>query len=654
MDTPAPPAASAAIPEKFQSIWPWLGPALAVSTWVWLLAPSVAWFDSGELAAAATSLGVPHPTGFPAFVLAGHELSLVPLAAAALRVHLLGAVCAVAAVVLWRRALGVAWPGHARQALDEAAVCLAPLAMGALAMHIRASEVYAPTWLVAAAALYALTQVPRTAPLLALLTGLGAAIHVEAALLAGTAWLWAEVGLRSRWSDRAGRALLAILAAATLLYLPVAARRQPLLSWGAIDSAEALFRHLSAASIREAFSDRIGAAGGFASLWTLVRDQAWLWLGPAALGLTVTWQRQRSRAVITAAALAIDALYSALVNPMGLRDQQAGLLVLLGTCVLAAEGLAWLLAQVRWTWTGPVLAAGVLWQTHAESADFGQGDLEAGARYADLVVDRAGPGQWMVTTSDHAASACLWRQVGEGARPDAPCLPAVFLRDDAMAAHLARVWRRPALAKMVGAPNGPARLGAWVAGEVADQPLRWEVGLAQEDHWLGSQLQLGLPWGTVAVPTAQLGDPIAQAQTVCALATSTGLPCPRALRALLSGQLAVLAGRVASSDRALAERWTRAAVDLQPTPKALGNLAGLVVEREPREALQLAEQALQLQPDYLRAHRQAARAAARLGDQAALVEHLRVLADHPSPDLPDFLAQLRREAAPGLQAAWPK
>ncbi|MBI5607768.1 MAG: DUF2723 domain-containing protein [Deltaproteobacteria bacterium] len=345
-----------------------------MATWVWLLAPSVAWFDSGELAAAATSLGVPHPTGFPAFVLAGHDFSLLPLAAAALRVHLLGAVCAVAAVVLWRRALGVAWPGNARQALDEAAVCLAPLAMGALAMHIRASEVYAPTWLVAAAALYALAQAPRTAPLLALLTGLGAAIHVEAALLAGMAWLWAEASLRSRWKDRMGRAALAALALATLLYLPLAARRQPLLSWGAIDSAQALFRHLSAASIREAYADRMGTAGGFSSLWTLVRDQAWLWLAPAALGLAVTWRRQRSRAAITAAVLAIDALYSALVNPMGLRDQQAGLLVLLGTCVLAAEGLSWLLAQVRWTWTAPVLHAGVVWQALVQSAEFGQGD----------------------------------------------------------------------------------------------------------------------------------------------------------------------------------------------------------------------------------------------------------------------------------------
>ncbi|MBI5607767.1 MAG: hypothetical protein HY902_02685 [Deltaproteobacteria bacterium] len=270
------------------------------------------------------------------------------------------------------------------------------------------------------------------------------------------------------------------------------------------------------------------------------------------------------------------------------------------------------------------------------------------------MIDRAGPGQWQVTTSDHAASACLWRQVGEGARPDAPCVPAVFLRDDPMAAHLARVWQRPALANVVRLPHGPERLNAWLDGEVVVQPVRWEVGLAQEDQWLGARLQLGLPWGAVAAVAPPPGDPIEQAKAVCALATPKDATCPTALRALLSGQLAVLAGRIAASDRGLAEKWTRAALALQPTAKALGNLAGLVAERAPREALQLAEQALQLQPDYLRAHRQAARAAARLGDQTALVEHLRALTDQPTADLPEFLDQLRREATPELQAAWPK
>ncbi len=93
---------------------------------------------------------------------------------------------------------------------------------------------------------------------------------------------------------------------------------------------------------------------------------------------------------------------------------------------------------------------------------------------------------------------------------------------------------------------------------------------------------------------------------------------------------------------------------MQPTAKALNNLAGLLLDHDPLRALQLAERALALEPDYLRAHRQAARAAARLGDRGAMTEHLRVLTAHPNADLADFIATLHREAAPELQQAWPK
>jgi hypothetical protein len=616
----------------------------------------VAWFDSGELAAAATSLGVPHPTGFAAFVLAGHDFAKLPLGPAALRVHLLGATCAVAAVALWRRALAVPWPADARQALDEAAVCLAPLAVGALAMHIRASEVYAPTWLIAAASLYAVTQTPRATGVLALLTGLGAAVHVEAALVAGIAWMFAEFSERTAWSQRLSHAALLLAGLATLTYLPLAAARNPLFSWGDIDSLPALWRHLSAASIREAFADRIGSDGGFAALGAMVREQALLWLAPAVLGLAVLWRRSRRLAGATLALLGIDALYSALVNPMGLRDQQAGLLLLLGVLLLAAEGLVWLLGQVRWPWTGPVLLVAIACQAYGADGDFGQSDLMAGARYADVLGDGAGPGQLSVTASDHAASACLWRQVGEGARPDAPCIPAVFERDDRMAAQQARVWQRPNLRRGVGLPVGAARLEAWLAAELGVQPIRWEVGLAQEDRWLGPRLQLGLPWGKVAAPGPQhAAEPQHEAEAICRhCSVDSKAQCPLALRKLLSGQLAVLAGRVAASDRDQALHWSEAAVAMQPTAKALNNLAGLLLDHDPLRALQLAERALALEPDYLRAHRQAARAAARLGDRGAMTEHLRVLTAHPNADLADFIATLHREAAPELQQAWPK
>ena len=131
-------------------LWP---AACVAAAFVWLLAPSVAWFDSGELAGAAVQLGVPHPTGFALFDLAGHALARLPLGPAAWRVHFLGALSAIAAVALvWRT-----WPepdtGSWRQTVLRPVYWLLPLTLPAIAMHMRASEVYAPTWLIAATAL---------------------------------------------------------------------------------------------------------------------------------------------------------------------------------------------------------------------------------------------------------------------------------------------------------------------------------------------------------------------------------------------------------------------------------------------------------------------------------------------------------------------
>src|SRR4051812_29274974 len=56
--------------------------------------------DSGELAAAVHVLGIPHPPGYPLYVLLGKLFSvLVPIGKPALRLNLFSAVCAGASAV---------------------------------------------------------------------------------------------------------------------------------------------------------------------------------------------------------------------------------------------------------------------------------------------------------------------------------------------------------------------------------------------------------------------------------------------------------------------------------------------------------------------------------------------------------------------------
>ena len=127
---------------------------IALAVLVWLLAPSVAWFDAGELAASATMLGVPHPTGFPLFHLGSHPLVLLPLGPLALRIHLAGALAAIAACALWWSSMR----GRDQRVVPWVGAMLVPLLAPSVAMHVRAAEVYAWVWLHGGLVVAALVQ----------------------------------------------------------------------------------------------------------------------------------------------------------------------------------------------------------------------------------------------------------------------------------------------------------------------------------------------------------------------------------------------------------------------------------------------------------------------------------------------------------------
>ncbi len=86
---------------------PPLGAALAVfavvlAGYVFTLAPSVTFWDAGELIASTRILGIPHPPGTPLFVLLGHVWGgLVPFGEFAWRTNLLSATLSAAGAGLW-------------------------------------------------------------------------------------------------------------------------------------------------------------------------------------------------------------------------------------------------------------------------------------------------------------------------------------------------------------------------------------------------------------------------------------------------------------------------------------------------------------------------------------------------------------------------
>ncbi len=77
---------------------------LAMALYCQTLAPTITWrhdgYDAGDLITAAYTLGIPHPTGYPTYMLLGRAFTLLPVGDVAYRMNLLSAFCASMTVVM--------------------------------------------------------------------------------------------------------------------------------------------------------------------------------------------------------------------------------------------------------------------------------------------------------------------------------------------------------------------------------------------------------------------------------------------------------------------------------------------------------------------------------------------------------------------------
>lgn len=659
----------------------WLALALAGAVLAWGIAPSVGWYDSGELGAAAVGLDVAHPTGFPLLMLAGHGWARVPLGEAGLRLNAFGAAGALVACALLAAALAPARvratepaPLRSRSAIAVravsaallgAATLLLPLLQPALWLHVASFEVYPLVWCVVGAGVAAWAGLAggRRIVALALLTGVGCGVHVEAAGLAACGVVAATVaaglglGKRNLRPGDAARSLavplsvgaaLGACAALGLAYLPLAAARHPLLDWGAVRGWDAFADHLSAASIRDAFADRIGAqpVEALRALGQLLARNATLLWAPAAVGVVAGVRRAPTAALAVLGVMVLDAWYSVALNPMGLRDDQAGLLLLLGIGTFAACGLD---AVVRLAPPGTsralvaLAALGfVAVQAGVTLAARPAADTRAAATWRDGVLRQVVPGALAVTASDALSAACAWRQGAEGGRPDVAWLPGVFARSApmlearaarpglaalAVAAAVARAGPRVGTTESRDSARFAARLlGSWLRPLVAARPVAWEAGLAAEDAQVRALYLPDVPFGALVpggVPASRLRAALIGLRARVDAAAGRALSGVDPLRPALPPTLALELGTTLSVAAAgaghtqpdLALPLALAALAYAPhEARVLNNAAALLMTPATAgRALGLAEAAVVADPLYARAHRSAARAAVIAG-----------------------------------------
>ncbi len=208
---------------------------IALVVYLYTLAPSITWehngADSGDLAAAAFALGIPHPPGYPLFTLLAALFARLPTLEPAAGVGLLSALAGGLAVFV------LALAGAAlveRQTSSLAAAAVAPVAALGLAFapalwsQATIAEVYTLNLLFAAIILWAIvSESPHRLYLTAVALGLGLTHHFSILLLVPGA-LVALKPTRREW--RAGLLVLAPLL--LYAYLPLRAMADPPVNWG--------------------------------------------------------------------------------------------------------------------------------------------------------------------------------------------------------------------------------------------------------------------------------------------------------------------------------------------------------------------------------------------------------------------------------------
>lgn len=213
-----------------RSLVPLLAGTLAFAVYLATLATDVSWAfhatDGPELMTAAVTLGVPHPPGYPTYVLLGHLFSRLPLGAIPFRFSLFSAVSMSVAVAFLTAAARHLRPrDEPGRGVGPAAAVLSLAFLTLAWQQAIVPEVYALNMAAVAALLWA-TFSRQPAPLVGLLFGLAVTTHGTSLLLlplvlALTPWRqWPRLGAAG------------LLGLAPLLALPLLAQSGSPVVWG--------------------------------------------------------------------------------------------------------------------------------------------------------------------------------------------------------------------------------------------------------------------------------------------------------------------------------------------------------------------------------------------------------------------------------------
>ncbi|MBN1593740.1 MAG: DUF2723 domain-containing protein [Candidatus Coatesbacteria bacterium] len=294
---------------------------LAFLTFFKTLCPTIYVGDSGELITAASGLGIPHPPGYPIFVLLIRLASLLfPFGSFALRCGLVSAISgAVAVLLLYRISVLILSFGEGERRATRFAIPSSAAAAIIFTFSLTLwsqttiAEVYALTLMIILLLFYLVLiwergeegqRDHRYLILAAFIGGLGLSSHHTVALILTA--LTAYIIYRSprtilNWGLVSSAILFGILGVSVHIYLAIRASCDPALNWGVPDTLSSFISHIlrreyGSPSHTERSLALLFSQLGF-YLGTLVRQFTPLGFGLSIIGLVAAIKR-RNRALL--------------------------------------------------------------------------------------------------------------------------------------------------------------------------------------------------------------------------------------------------------------------------------------------------------------------------------------------------------------------
>ncbi len=419
-------------------------------------APGVQYTDSGELAAACTTFGVAHPTGYPLFTLLGHAWSLLPWSSPIAGLNILAALLVASGVALTylvaRVLVARVAPIRDTRAHDLVAAGTALLVGCSATVWAQATsiEVYALNFVLLAGTLYATLRSiesdnhHRWTMLAGLMFGLMLTNHVSSVTLApGFVLLWLSGSQPRSARLRAWKHLVFPAVAALALYaiLPLRSAQEPPINWGMVHrDMHAFLYHVKGKQFGVWLYESKAAFNANVRLfWNLLTAQL-LWVGllPMLVGVIALVRQSRGMGL---ALLALIAGNLGISLGYGIPDIDAYFIPSLTVLtLLVGLGIASLAQRLRPTLliaSLPLLLAGAVGTTEFSKQD--RSHHEAVDGYTDWAMANVEPRAIILTRQwDYLCSSLWYRQQALGMYADVVIVDKELLR---------RTWYAPYLAQ---------------------------------------------------------------------------------------------------------------------------------------------------------------------------------------------------------------